>query len=60
MTNSCYQCKDRVAGCHKDCERYARFAAERKKIRAMAQKDANYRDYVRDKDTKWIRRNGLR
>lgn len=59
MTNSCYQCKDRVAGCHTNCERYARFAAERKKVRDAVKKEAEYRGYVRDKDARWIKRNGL-
>lgn len=60
MSKGCYQCEDRVVGCQITCKKYAEFAAERERIREARRKDANYRDYVRDKDTKWIRRNGLR
>lgn len=31
---SCYQCKDRRAGCHSQCERYAHDRAEDEKRRA--------------------------
>lgn len=30
--NNCWHCKDRVAGCHSHCEKYAAMVAENKRI----------------------------
>ena len=34
MKGACKDCADRHVGCHSDCERYAAYMAERRKINA--------------------------
>lgn len=35
----CYNCKDRVVGCHSTCERYAEFKAIQKEFKELKDKD---------------------
>lgn len=33
MSNCCYECKDRVAGCHGKCDKYKTFHVENEKVK---------------------------
>lgn len=41
MLAPCKGCKDRVLGCHSDCERYLEFSRENERIKEQRRKDSD-------------------
>lgn len=50
----CYNCKDRVLGCHADCEKYKAEIEERKRMNQAVRKDRIYTDYQDEKTNRII------
>ena len=45
MKNSCYECTERVIGCHGWCPKYAKFREDLEQIKREKQDNVNYGKY---------------
>lgn len=42
ITAPCKGCKDRVLGCHSECDKYKAYQAENERIKELERKDKEY------------------
>lgn len=45
MKNSCYECTERVIGCHGWCSKYAKFREDLEQMKKEKQDNVNYGKY---------------